>query len=647
MAELYRSEPARHAGAPSPLELVMSRWNHSKNNFNAHFLRTGRWYDLFRGWSSGTYQRFRNNVSLPLIFSTVWTDVARKMNISFGVWPYVSMFGYGPEDIQAARKNELLISAQMRDAGLITKAADMFLMGDLYGTAIYRHGWKHETKNLRRREAIYAPMSGTRGERTVTEKRVTFDGPNWDVIDILDFFPQPGVREIKDMDWVIHRYYMDLDKIDQMSMDREDGSPGEFDRTAYLELKNKSLLREVEREFNTRTNLIRSPFVETDTKKMERYAKPVEILEMWGTVPSEMSPDGFITERVICVANRQVVLCNTPNPYWHGEKPFGAYSPLRDPHFFHGIGKVESVEKLQYTMNRIANQKLDALDIFLDPVFAYNRQAGVDTRNLYMRSGKLVGVNGDPSAAIMPIIPNLSQIQNAYQEIGFLHNMMQHGTGITDGMQTENGNNEQTAREFLSRQESVSVRLLLESRFAEEMWIEPLADSFVALNKQFLETPKEIRILGTNALVDPISGVPLQPESVPIDLADLNHNYDVRARGATQTIGKAARQQNMVLLLNAVQANPFAAQMVNWSAFFRDMFATFEMGNIDELLTPSPQQQMMMQQMQAGMLPGSPAQPGMGGPEAGIGGAPVDLMSLMGQGGEAQQGSIEGTLSGY
>lgn len=638
---------SRSAGAPSPLELVMSRWNHSKNNYNAHFIRTGRWYDLFRGWSTGTFQAFRNNVSLPLLFSTVWTDVARKMNISFGVWPYVSMFGYGPEDAQAARKNELLVSAQMRDAGLITKAADMFLLGDLYGTAIYRTGWLHETKRLRRREAEYAPMSGTRGERIVTEDRVVFDGPQWDVIDILDFFPQPGVREIKDMDWVIHRYYLDLDKIDQMSKPKEEGGPGEFDRTAFLELKNKSLLREVEREFNTRTNLIRSPFVETETKKMERYAKPVEILEMWGTVPSEMSPDGFITERVISIANRQVCLRNTPNPFWHGEKPFGSYSPLRDPHFFHGIGKVESVEKLQYTMNRIANQKLDALDIFLDPVFAYNRQAGVDTRNLYMRSGKLVGVNGNPAESIMPIIPNLSQIQNAYQEVEFLHRMMQHGTGISDGLQTEQSSGDTTAREFLARQESVSVRLLLESRFAEEMWIEPLADSFVSLNKQFLETPKEIRILGTNALIDPISGAPLQPESVPIDLADLNHNYDVRARGATQTIGKAARQQNMVLLLNAVQANPFAMQMVNWTAFFRDMFATFEMGNIDELLQPSPQQQAAMMSLQQGALSGSPAQGGMGMPNPGMGGGTVDLMSLLPQGGEAQTGAIEGTLSGY
>lgn len=636
----------RPSSPPSPLDLVLSRWTYSKNTYNNQFLRTGRWYDLFRGWSTGTFQSFRNNVSLPLLFSTIWTDVARKMNISFGVWPFVSMYGYGPEDTAAARKNELLVSAQMRDVGIVTKAADMFLMGDLYGTAICQVGWLQEKKRLMKREAEIAPMSGARGERLVTEFRTTFDGPMMDVIDILDFFPQPGVREIKDMDWVIRRYYLDLDKVDYMSKPKSEGGPGEYDRDAFLELKNKSLIREVEREMNTRSNLIRSPFAEPESRKMEKYAKPVEILEMWGTIPSDMVPEGAQTERVITIANRSVVLRNSPNPFWHGEKPFIAYSPLRDPHFFHGVGKIETGEKLQLTMNRIANQKLDALDIFLDPVFAYNRQAGVDTRNLYMRSGKLVGVNGSPNDAIMPIIPNLSQIQNGYQEIEFLWRMMQTGTGITEGFQSEASSGDTTAREFLARQENVSVRLLLESRFAEEMWIEPLADQFVALNKQFLETPKEIRILGTNALIDPITGQPVAPEVIPLDLDDLNHDYDVRARGATQTIGKAARQQNMVLLLQSIQANPLAMQMVNWTAFYRDLFTTFEMGNVDELLQPSPAQQAAMAQLQAGQLPGGAAPPGGVTPQPGVGGAPLDLMSLLPQPGEAQIGSIEGTLSG-
>lgn len=615
-------------------------------------MRTARWYNLYRGWHSGAFQAFRNDVSIPLLFSTVWTDVARKINISFGVWPYVSMFGYGPEDTAIARKNELLISAQLRDSGVLAKAADVFLCADLYGTAIVQTGWLHKEETLRKRVSDQGgPLMG-KGERTFTEKRTQFDGPNWEVIDLIDFFPQPNVRTIDEMTWCIRRYYLDMDELEYMSKPISEDGPEVFDRNAFLRLKEKGLMKEIDRETETRRSYVRGPLTEPDARKMEKYAKPVELIEMWGTVPSEFLSPGMATQRVITIANRTEVIRNAPNPFWHGKKPFIAYSPLRDPHFFHGVGKMEIGEKLQLTVNRIANQKLDALDIFIDPVFAYDKSKGVETRNLYMRSGKLVGVDGNPAEALMPITPNLSQINQAYGEIESLYRFLQLGTGLSEGfMQEAGGSSRTTAREFLARQENVSVRLLLESRFAEEIFIEPLCDTFRALNQQFLETPREIKILGVNALVNPITGEPIPPETISVDLDDINRDYDVVARGATQTIGKAARQQNMVLLLQALQTNPMAMQLVNWQAFIRDMFETFEMSNADELLMPTPAQQAALAQIQGGMVPGATPPPSvapeMGGfPQPGVGGAPVDLMSLLAQGGEAQMGSIEGTLSG-
>jgi len=634
---------------PDVRDLVMSRFNHSKNVYTSMFMRTARWYNLYRGWHSGAHQAFRNDVSIPLLFSTVWTDVARKINISFGVWPYVSMFGYGPEDTAIARKNELLLSAQMRDIHILSKAADMFLCADLYGTAICQTGWLHKEEFLKKRAPIEGASLMGKREKTITEKVTQFDGPNFEVVDMIDFFPQPNVRTIEEMDWVIRRYYLDMDELDFMSKPISEGGPEVFDRNAFLRLKEKGLRVEVDREMDARRGMLRGPFAEPEAKKMEKYAKPVELLEMWGTIPSEFLTDGMATQRVITIAGRTEVLRNAPNPFWHGKKPFIAYSPLKDPHFFHGIGKMEIGEKLQLTINRIANQKLDALDIFIDPVFAYDRSKGVETRNLYMRSGKLVGVDGNPAEALMPIVPDLRQIQQAYGEIEQLKRFLEQGTGLTEGLQTEGGGSSRTtAREFLARQENVSVRLLLESRFAEEGFIEPVADTFRSLNQQFLETPRELKILGINALINPITGEQIPPEVIPITLEDINKDYDVVARGATQTLGKAARQQNSVLLLQALQANPMAMQLVNWQAFIRDLFQTFEMDNVDELLQPTPAQQMALQQIQGGQLPmGAPPPSGAPGfPQPGVGGLPIDPMQLLAMGGEAQQGSLEGTLSG-
>src|SRR5262249_54024404 len=146
---------------------------------------------------------------------------------------------------------------------------------------------------------------------------------------------------------------------------------------------------------------------EYESLRSDKYAKPVEIWEMWGDLPSALAPDG-VQRRVCTLANRRVVLRNEPLPYWHGEIPFIAYCPQPDPHYFHGVGKGEISERLQMTANRLANQKLDALDLFIDPVFLMNRQMGIDTQNLYMRAGRVIGVDGPvDDSVIRPLSPDL------------------------------------------------------------------------------------------------------------------------------------------------------------------------------------------------------------------------------------------------
>jgi len=619
--------------ADDAAKVVMARYNHAKSTYTSLFLRTTRWYDIFRGWTTGTWQAYRNNITIPLLFSTVWSDVARKLNVSFGSFPYIQMLGYGPEDAPIARKNELLISAQMKDCSTLMKAADMFLCGDLYGTAVCQTGWLKRQERLLTRGVDVSP-SGKRGEKIQTEWRTLFNGPNFEPFDLIDFFPQPGFRTIDEMTWVIRRYYMDLDEIEKASKPLDDGDVPLFDAEAVSKLKQGSVPTGMERDIEQRRNLIRSPFSDSEARRMEKYSKPVEIIEMWGTLPSEFMTEGMATQRVVSVANGNIILRNRPNPFWDGKKPFLAFSPLRDPHFFHGFGKVEMGEKLQLTVNRIANQKLDALDLFIDPVFAYDRTANVETRNLYMRAGKLVGMDGPPGDKIMPISPDLRGLQGAYQEIEDLWRWLQQTNAITSDAVETQSSARTTAREFLSRQENLSTRLLLESRFAEEMWLEPLGNRFRSLNRQFLPVPLERKIVGSN-IVDPVTGAPLPPEQLVVDLEDINADYDARAKGTTYTIGKAARQQNMTLLLQAVSSNPLLLQATNWQAFGRELYKAFEMDNIDELLRPIQQQVMeMTQQMgQMGGLPGMPNQ--IQGP-AGM--TPTVEEGLI--------GTMEGTLSG-
>src|SRR5437762_2786354 len=162
--------------------LVNDRARKARDHYQAYFKRLARWYDLYRGLYKGNSQAFRNNMSIPFIYSVIQSDVARKVQATFGSWPIVQFVGYAPDDEAVARKNEILISAQMKDSDSFRKAYDLYLTADLYGTGILQHGWREDIAKERWR------VAGENGDEQVFEGDVTrFDGPDWEVIDPMDF----------------------------------------------------------------------------------------------------------------------------------------------------------------------------------------------------------------------------------------------------------------------------------------------------------------------------------------------------------------------------------------------------------------------------------------------------------------------------
>jgi hypothetical protein len=578
-----RQQGRRRATDAQIVALVDARRQHSLRYNHRFFTRLPSWYNTYRMVWQGRLSQFRNNVQLPFIFSMIQSDVARKVQTSLGGWPIVSFQGYAPEDVQRARKNEILISAQMKDCDSLIKGVDFFLQADLYGVAVARYGWKHVVRKnkVRMREQV-APGMNILVEREYNAEH--FNGPDWEVIDPLDFWPQPGRKRIEDMSWVIHRYWTELDDMkEDIYQAEQSGDEPYFDKAAVNLLEAQPLGPASQDEFKVRQLIFRNQW-DYEARQVERYAKPIEVWEMHGTVPDEMAPDGIRT-RCIAIGNGRVVLKNREEPFWDEQKPFKSYSPMPDPHTFFAPGKVEIGEKMQAAANRIANQKLDALDLLIDPQYVVSTSANLNTQNLFSRSGKLILVDGPADdSSIRPLTHNMAGLQAAYQEIGQLWQFMQLGSGINDIVMGTQQSDRETARGFLGRQENTMTRLMLEARIAEEGFIEPLANSFRNLDRQFLTLPYEQKILGSVSTVNPITGLPYPQQTETIDWDDMAPDYRARAVGASQMVGKSARQQNFVSLLQMMSANPALMQMVNWANFARQMFDLFDFKNVEELL---------------------------------------------------------------
>lgn len=570
--------PTARVSATRIIELVDARRQASLRYNQGLFSRLQRWYDSYKGVWQGRMASFRNNVTIPFTFAMIQRDVAGKVQASFGSWPIVTFEGYAPGDAPRAKKNEVLISAQMKDCNSVTKAVDFFLGGDICGTAISRYGWRFEQRKarMRRLEQIAPGWSVP----VVREHMATvFDGPTWDPLDRLDFWQQPGKPRIDGMAWAIHRYWADLDDL----LDDSRSERPYFDPAAVAALKNFPLSGSAEREFAQRKVTFRNEY-DYQARASERFSKPVEIWEMHGYVPDEFAPDG-VRWRCIAIGNQRVVLKNREGVMGPGELPFKTYAPMPDPYSFDGTSKAEVAFGPQQTANRLANQKLDALDSLIDPMYVASNTANINTQHLFTRAGRIILVDGDASeSSIRALVPDMRGLQAAYTEIGQLFEMAQLGTGQTESLLGKSSNQAETARGFLGRQEQALTRLALETKLAEEGFIEPLANAFRHMDRLWLPMPKEVKMVGSLATTDPITGLPYQPERMSVDYDDLTPDYRARAVGASQMIGRSIRQQNLVTLLQFMSMNPALAQLVNWGNFARQAFELFDFKNIDELL---------------------------------------------------------------
>lgn len=594
-----------------------------------------RLYDLWRGTWNGRFHPHKNNVHIPLIFSAIWADAARKAASSLSSYPPVNFMGYGPDDKPIALKQESLNAAQFRDDNAFSKQVDVLVCGDLYGVAVMQVGWKRVERVRIMEQMDRMPISGEMVRYLRKGKVVSFDGPETVLLDLLDFFPQPCVARLRDMKWVVRRYFLDLDDLRYLA------EQGTFDKAELARLERDGSVGAMGGETisSVRRFQVRAGMDDETARFMHKYSRPVEILEFWGDVPSELSPDGDL-QRVVTVANRRYLMRNRPNPYNHKQLPFVAYSPTPDLHYFYAPGKAEVVEKLQIVGNRYINQSLDAADLMIDPMWFYDRASGLTTRNFYSRPGRLVGVNGNPNNVIAPMQPTMQNLAAADNKIAQVREFLQMGTGIVDdAVQGLGGDSRQTAREFVGRREAAGTRLMLESRIYEENMLEAIANLFSALSLQFLEPPVEVLILGDGAMLDPDTGMPIAASRETLSGYDLFPRYSARALGATMGLSKQMQQQNLLSLLQAL-GTPLGQSLmgqINSINFFRGIFRIFEVPNINEIFVVNPALQQYMQSPELQQMMGGGA--GLNGiPTSGqiVTGGPSVMSGLPGSQGSAR-----------
>lgn len=586
---------------------TVKRFEHSKTFYQPFHSGLRKIYDLYRCIYTGRPLPTKNKIMLPLMLAAVWSDIAFKLQTCLGDYPYVEFRSDDPAELLRCKRLDAVINRQLTDLRLFEKMVDFLGSGEIYGTAICRLGWRVE-KHLHR---MRRNLMGTSIE--VAMPMTIFDGPDIEIVDLLDWFPAAGYKDIQTMPYCTHRTFMDIDDILESEMDdplfRKDG---------LAELLKGGMPSAAEAEANERQSSWRS-MSNYEARRTQPMSRQVEILDHWGIWPIEMCPDG-VRQRVVTIANRNCLLRNEPSPFWSSKlvKPFFKYCPMPDVHDHFGIGKGEITAKMSAVANQLVSARIDVIQMFLNPAFIAAENAGIDSQSLVLWPGRVVRTKGDDvsDSKFRPLSPDLRGYQLVFDEIGAVSRYIQQATGVSeDAIQGLPARSHTTAREFMGRMEMGKNRLSLEVILLENNVIVPLAEGIQDLNRQYLPMPRIVRRLGPSAVLDDDTGQPIASDPEIMTLDDLNVDAKAYAVGSSRLLGKQAQFQNLTAGGQFAMQNPYVAMQTNWNGF---------MSRYWKALDVNPQEVMLGKinatNALAAMLAGGGAQGGVGNPMGSPGG---------------------------
>lgn len=305
---------------------------------------------------------WQSNVFIPQVFSYIKTFLQKTV----GVTPDFKLEGNNAEALK-----EVLI--WLWEIGMSDDVVDYFLQVFICGTTVGKDFLKKETKKKREKDISMLENIKKLIFRTETQK-ITFR-PDFDPVDLYNFYPHPRMKKIRDEKPVFHRYVLTLDEakaqypdVPKKVWNQFINKKGEIiksggDTTDYAYVRKEVLLETKKnlRETTTSSTPITTGSNGNPQTLPESKEKLFEITERW-------------TENRLVVfmpmSGKPIEIKDTDNPYDHNEKPYSRVVFFPRPFQFYGLGIPKLVDHLQELLNSVTNQRVDSVTMRIHSMIA-------------------------------------------------------------------------------------------------------------------------------------------------------------------------------------------------------------------------------------------------------------------------------------
>lgn len=506
------------------LEKIMRDFERAAEFRKSHEDRWKRYYNLYRCKAAPRKDPSSANIFVPEVFSIIETLCPRLLsNFLNAARPIVQVMSREESQMQNAKAAERLLSYQFERMNFPVKLVSFYKQALLYGTSIGKVYWD------------YRKPRGGGGSPA------EYDDPVFEPVDLLDFYIDPEAFSLEDASYCIHRRFLSKAELKQRE---EKGIYSNVD-----EVKGENLPAE-ELQFSRNYRL---------EDRFQDEERNIEVLEYWQN------------RRVITIADRSVILRDTPNPFAHGKKPFVHLVFIPVPFEFYGIGVIEPVEGLQMELNTKRNQRLDNVNIILNRMWLLQRGAVDDLRQLQSRPGGIITVND--INGIQPL-PAVDVTASSYREEEKIKLDIQNTSGVSDYIRGILTPNRQTATEVRIKSEQSSSRFEFNFKLMAEMGIKETASQMIQLNQQFIDRERTVRILGERGF-----------EFVKVSPEEISGSFDLYPCVDPLRIEELERKEQMLTLYQHLIQNP----IIDKKALSCKLLESFDFKNPEEMLESGTQ----------------------------------------------------------
>ncbi len=425
-----------------------------------------------------------------------------------------------------------------------SKFVEFLRQAAIIGNSCIALPWRYEVKSVTKNRMVESG-DGVKFER-YQQERVLYNNASFEVLDMFDVFLDPNGDDMNTANMVRVCRKSKAELIRQI-------------RSGFYDLADEEDIKKMNTSANKKSDeAITLNEIQGISPRTSRTQDFIEVYEFWGTV---LTDDYEFTD-VVVTCTDDTILRFEQNPYWAG-RPFVFARVIPISNSVYGCSPLQFVQGGLVTLNKLTNQRLDAIDYTLEPTLLVEEDAVQNIQDVYIQSGRTIPVRNvnavkqlDLSLNTAPSITEQQLLETSVDKTAGA------GSLITAGVNSFGNRERVTSVEVNAQRDAGGLRVSGMYAEIETYALMPLLKKLVDYFNQFQTLDETFPIAGTN---------PAETYFATVGPRELSLGLEIYPRSATYVVQKEAQIQNTQLFIQAAAGLQQFSELTNWEKLYDDM----------------------------------------------------------------------------